>query len=216
MQKGLLLLGFLFSSILAFANVSEQNIDSVNVVSVAPDSTLVESRDSVVADSAIIVEHKADSLVIVADSIVSDSLANVGDTLVVDTLSAVRDSLASVADTLDKKTRTDSTELVKKVMWKYRCDSIANIYQKALANLAYQRRAALRTSSSGEVLDAYSLRLAFPPTFYSSSVLQQFMVGDALSANDPNILRMNMVNDALANMYVNKPELVVQDRKSVV
>lgn len=224
MQKGLLLLGFLFSSILAFANVSGQNIDTVNVVSVAPDSTLVESSDSVVADSAIIVEHKADSLVIVADSIVSDSLANIGDTLVVDTLSGVRDSLvnvadtlsgvrdslANVADTLNKKARTDSTELVKKVLWNYRSDSIANIYQKALAHLAYQRRAALRTSSSGEVLDAYSLRLAFPPTFYSSSVLQQFMVGDALSANDPNILRMYMVNDALANMYVNKPELVVQ------
>lgn len=216
MQKGLLLLGFLFSSIFALANASVHSVDTVNIVSVAPDSALVVGNDSVISDG-----HKADSLVSVTDSLAMDSLAAIADSLAVDSLAVdslagVADSLALSADTLDGKARTDSTELVKRVMWKYRCDSIANIYQKALVHLVYQRNAELKSSSSGEVLDAYSLRLAFPPTFYSSSVLQQFMVGDALSANDPNILRMYMVNDALANMYVNKPELVVQTDDQVL
>jgi hypothetical protein len=58
--------------------------------------------------------------------------------------------------------------------------------------------------------DAYSLRMMLPPTFYSSSVLQQFSAVETDIYADQHLLHMYMVNDAFANMYVNNPALVVQ------
>ena len=49
-----------------------------------------------------------------------------------------------------------------------------------------------------------------PPTFYSSSVLQQFTADMTEGTTDPNLMRMYMLNDAFAKMYVNKPEIVEQ------
>ena len=104
----------------------------------------------------------------------------------------------------------DSTRLSKKVSWRYRVDSIADLYGKTLTSLAIQSRAEIAHPSSEKKVDAYSLRMVLPPTFYSSSVLQQFSVNENDIYADPNLLRMYMVNDAFANMYVNNPSIVVQ------
>ena len=104
----------------------------------------------------------------------------------------------------------DSTRLSKKVSWRYRVDSIADLYGKTLTGLAIQSRADIAHPSSETKVDAYSLRMVLPPTFYSSSVLQQFSVNENDIYADPYLLRMYMVNDAFANMYVNNPGIVVQ------
>lgn len=106
--------------------------------------------------------------------------------------------------------KADSTELAKRAEWTFRADSTALVYQGELNNLISRRNASLSAPMYKKPLDAYSLRLVLPPTFYSSSVLQQFSAtGDAVS-EDPNLMRMFMVNDALAKMYVNTPGVVVQ------
>lgn len=231
MQKSFLFIGFLFSSLFAFANVSGEKTDSLTNTNQAPDSTLIERKDTLLADSAtvdtVMIGQGTDSLglgarvdslgnLIPADSLITDSLLRdslltdslVADTLVADTLAA--DSVAADSLAADSVAIADSVQLVKKITWRHRTDSITNLYQNVLMCLVRQRNQDLRNPSHGEVLDAYSLRLAFPPTFYSSSVLQQFVASDELSCNDPNLLRMSLVNDALARMYVNKPELVIQ------
>ena len=104
----------------------------------------------------------------------------------------------------------DSTELSKRVVWRFGVDSIADLYGKEMKELVKQRNIALRNIPYIRPLDVYSLRMSLPPTFYSSSVLQQFEVGRFDIYKDPNILRMVMVNDALAHMYVHRPELVEQ------
>lgn len=106
--------------------------------------------------------------------------------------------------------KEDSTELKKRVVWRYRVDSIADVYGKTLARLAVQHDTKITKSPYEKMVDAYSLRMVLPPTFYSSSVLQQFSVMETDIYADPNLLRMHMVNDAFANMYVNNPGLVVQ------
>jgi hypothetical protein len=50
--------------------------------------------------------------------------------------------------------------------------------------------------------------MMLPPTFYSSSVYQQFSVGDPAIYADSNLIRMYLVNNALAQMYVNSPGIV--------
>lgn len=106
--------------------------------------------------------------------------------------------------------KEDSTELKKRVVWRYRVDSIADVYGKTLTRLAVQHDTKIAKSPYEKIVDAYSLRMVLPPTFYSSSVLQQFSVMETDIYADPNLLRMHMVNDAFANMYVNNPGLVVQ------
>ena len=106
--------------------------------------------------------------------------------------------------------KEDSTELKKRVVWRYRVDSIADVYGKTLTRLAVQYDTKITKSPYEKMVDAYSLRMVLPPTFYSSSVLQQFSVMETDIYADPNLLRMHMVNDAFANMYVNNPGLVVQ------
>lgn len=106
--------------------------------------------------------------------------------------------------------KEDSTELKKRVVWRYHVDSIADVYGKTLTRLAVQYDTKIAKSPYEKMVDAYSLRMVLPPTFYSSSVLQQFSVMETDIYADPNLLRMHMVNDAFANMYVNNPGLVVQ------
>ncbi len=106
--------------------------------------------------------------------------------------------------------KEDSTELKKRVVWRYRVDSIADVYGKTLTRLAVQHDTKIAKSPYEKMVDAYSLRMVLPPTFYSSSVLQQFSVMETDIYADPNLLRMHIVNDAFANMYVNNPGLVVQ------
>lgn len=106
--------------------------------------------------------------------------------------------------------KEDSTELKKRVVWRYRVDSIADVYGKTLTRLPVQHDTKIAKSPYEKMVDAYSLRMVLPPTFYSSSVLQQFSVMETDIYADPNLLRMHMVNDAFANMYVNNPGLVVQ------
>lgn len=135
----------------------------------------------------------------VADTIQCDSIRMEEDKEETDTM-----------DVVTLKRRTEGPEQMKEVCWEYKVDSIASLYGKMLTNLVMQRNYSLGHVMYAKPLDAYSLLVAFPPTFYSSSVLQQFIANDIASCTDPNLLRMYMVNDAMARMYVNRPEVVVQ------
>ena len=68
----------------------------------------------------------------------------------------------------------DSTMLSKSVAWRYSVDSIADVYGKKIEELVHQRNRAIRLNTYKRPLDVYALRMSLPPTFYSSSVLQQF------------------------------------------
>ena len=104
----------------------------------------------------------------------------------------------------------DSTMLSKSVVWRYSVDSIADIYGKKMEELVHQRNKAIRQNTYKRPLDVYALRMSLPPTFYSSSVLHQFSAERPDIHTDKSLARMYMVDDALAKMYVNKPELVTQ------
>ncbi len=106
--------------------------------------------------------------------------------------------------------KTDSTTMSTAVVWRYRTDSTAQKYGNELTKLTQQRRTGIVTSTSQKRADAYSLRMFLPPTFYSSSVLQQFSTSTNTTLTDANLVRMYMVNDAFANMYVNSPGSIVQ------
>ena len=109
----------------------------------------------------------------------------------------------------------DSTMLSKSVVWRYSVDSIADIYGKKMEELVHQRNKAIRQNTYKRPLDVYALRMSLPPTFYSSSVLQQFSAETPDICTDKSLLRMYLVNDALASMYVNRPEIVVQTDSQV-
>lgn len=104
----------------------------------------------------------------------------------------------------------DSVILSKPLAWRFRVDSIANEYGKTLSNMAILHEAEISHSGREKKPDAYSLRMMLPPTFYSSSVLQQFSAVETDIYADQHLLHMYMINDAFANMYVNNPALVVQ------
>ena len=104
----------------------------------------------------------------------------------------------------------DSVILSKPIAWRFRVDSIANVYGKTLSNMAILHEAEMSHSGREKKPDAYSLRMMLPPTFYSSSVLQQFSAVETDFYADQHLLHMYMINDAFANMYVNNPALVVQ------
>lgn len=106
--------------------------------------------------------------------------------------------------------REDSVILSKPLAWRFRVDSIANVYGKTLSNMAILHETEISHSGREKKPDAYSLRMMLPPTFYSSSVLQQFSAVETDIYADQHLLHMYMVNDAFANMYVNNPALVVQ------
>ena len=109
----------------------------------------------------------------------------------------------------------DSTMLSKSVVWRYSVDSIADIYGKKMEELVHQRNKAIRQNTYKRPLDVYALRMSLPPTFYSSSVLQQFSAETPDIRTDRSLVRMYLVNDALASMYVNRPEIVVQTDSQV-
>jgi hypothetical protein len=109
----------------------------------------------------------------------------------------------------------DSTMLSKSVVWRYSVDSIADIYGKKMEELVHQRNKAIRQNTYKRPLDVYALRMSLPPTFYSSSVLQQFSAETPDIRTDRSLVRMYLVNDALACMYVNRPEKVVQTDSQV-
>ena len=109
----------------------------------------------------------------------------------------------------------DSTMLSKSVVWRYSVDSIADIYGKKMEELVHQRNKVIRQNTYKRPLDVYALRMSLPPTFYSSSVLQQFSAETPDIRTDKSLVRMYLVNDALANMYVNRPEIIVQTDSQV-
>ena len=109
----------------------------------------------------------------------------------------------------------DSTMLSKSVVWRYSVDSIADIYGKKMEELVHQRNKAIRQNTYKRPLDVYALRMSLPPTFYSSSVLQQFSAETPDIRTDRSLVRMYLVNDALASMYVNRPEIIVQTDSQV-
>ncbi len=91
---------------------------------------------------------------------------------------------------------------------------MAYYYSQELARLMYERRHAAQSTIPMNT-DAYNMRMVMPPTFYSSSVLQQFHNSEAAQTTDVRIMSMNMVNDAFARLYVNKPGVVTQMESSL-
>lgn len=110
---------------------------------------------------------------------------------------------------------TDSVELPTRIAWRYGVDSTAYKYGKQLTELIQIRQARIAAPLSVRRPNAYNLRMALPPTFYSSSVLQQFSTSWEPAPADMHLTSMYMVNDALANMYVNRPDLVVQTDSNI-
>lgn len=106
--------------------------------------------------------------------------------------------------------RNDSTEMTNVVAWNYRVDSIANSYGRELEELVARRDASLHGSANSKPLNAYGLRMALPPTFYSSSVLQQFSANEPDTKSDINLMCMHLIDDAYARMYVRNPGVIVQ------
>ncbi len=122
------------------------------------------------------------------------------------------DSTAHRASTTRK---ADSTEHITSVGWRYSVDTTAYTYGQQLAQLMQQRRSGVLAPTSHKKADAYSLRMILPPTFYSSSVLQQFSATESREYADTKIMSMYMVNNAFANMYVRKPGTVTQMESKV-
>ncbi len=104
----------------------------------------------------------------------------------------------------------DTTALSTLVEHNYGTDSIADMYGSMLAELVQARRTQAMMQTGDKRPSAYGLRMFMPPTFYSSSVLQQFSTSGEIDSDDVHIVGMYMVNNALANMYVNQPDAVVQ------
>ncbi|MCM1371545.1 MAG: DUF3078 domain-containing protein [Bacteroides sp.] len=111
--------------------------------------------------------------------------------------------------------RTDSAELSKRIVWRYGIDSTAYRYGQKMTELIRTRQTRLLTPASPKHPDAYCLRMALPPTFYSSSILQQFSTSLDAAPEDVHLVSMYLVNDAFANMYVNRPGLVVQTDSNI-
>lgn len=112
----------------------------------------------------------------------------------------------AIGDTIVKT--SDAALTVTTVKWRSKVDTIALRYGRQMTDLITRRQARLQTPTSSVRPNAYSLRMILPPTFYSSSVLQQFSTSRATSLSDTRLMGMYMVNDAFANMYVRKPGLV--------
>lgn len=108
------------------------------------------------------------------------------------------------------RSRRDSTELSARINWRYGVDSTAYRYGRKMTDLILQRQRNILAPVAPKPLDAYNMRISMPPTFYSSSILQQFSTSHGAYPNDLHLAGMYMVNDAFANMYVNSPELVTQ------
>lgn len=155
------------------------------------------------------------------DSLQVDSIAMAKDTVVVvkDSTIVTEDSLRIAEATEEhivKDTVVGDKKTIKQtVTWEYRADSIATAYQKAFLILLQQRNSRLANPPYLNPLDVYSMRIAMPPTFYASSVLQQFNASDIDKCVDPQLIRMYMVNNALAKLYVRQPELVKQTDEQV-
>ena len=162
------------------------------------------------------------------DSLQMDSIAMAGDTVEVveDSIQVAEDSVkiaedstriaeAAVEHPVKDTIVSDKKAVAQTVSWQYRADSIAMAYQKAFLILLQRRNSRLASPPYLNQLGVYSMRIAMPPTFYASSVLQQFNASDIDDCTDPQLIRMYMVNTALAKMYVRHPELVQQTDEQV-
>ena len=133
------------------------------------------------------------------DSLLVDSIAMAKDTVVVvkDSTIVTEDSLRIAEATEEhivKDTVVGDKKTIKQtVTWQYRADSIATVYQKAFLVLLQHRNSRLANPPYLKPLDVYSMRIAMPPTFYASSVLQQFNASDIDKCVDPQLIRMYMV-----------------------
>lgn len=120
---------------------------------------------------------------------------------------ALQDSTSYQGKTVS---RADSTVLNSRVKWRYGVDSTAYRYGQQLTELIHQHQIGPFSSKAPRRPDAYTLRMALPPTFYSSSIFQQFSTVSGTYPEDVHLTSMYLVNDAFANMYVNSPQLVTQ------
>lgn len=112
--------------------------------------------------------------------------------------------------------KADSVFVYEETELKSSLDSISDVYNSKLTALVKQRNILLQKEPQNVVPDAYSIRLLMPPTFFSSSVLQQFVVDTTQCNNDPKLMRLTMLNDAFAKMYVNNPGIVEQTEDDIM
>lgn len=111
--------------------------------------------------------------------------------------------------------RDDDRRMVRTMIWRTKVDSIAGVCGRSLQQLVAERDSALSAEGNGDGLDVYSLRMVLPPTFYSSSVLQQFSASSQPGNSDVNLMRMYMLNESFARMYAADPSLVEQTDEEV-
>lgn len=114
------------------------------------------------------------------------------------------------------ETWNDGHKLTQRLHWRHRADSTANVYGRTLNLLVAKRDSSLAAVSEKKGTDAYSLRMTLPPTFYASSVLQQFSATSKPGSADVNLVRMYMINEAFARMYAHNPSLVEQTDEDVL
>lgn len=112
-------------------------------------------------------------------------------------------------------TKREDRELNRGMRWGSRVDSLAIEYAKKLDLLVSERNSALLSPGAAVRPDVYSLRMTLPPTFYSSTVLQQFSAAPVSGSRDAKIMRMYLLDAAFARMYANNAALVVQTDEQV-
>ena len=89
-------------------------------------------------------------------------------------------------------------------------DTTMQRYQQMLVQLATERDSLLANPSTRTRPDAYSLRLVAPIAVYKSALMQQFSAQTVDVGTDKMLIRNQMINDALAHIYVQSPQLVLQ------
>lgn len=89
-------------------------------------------------------------------------------------------------------------------------DTTMRHYEKEFQRLTRERDSLLATPSTLISPDGYSMRLIAPTTVYSSALMQQFSAQMPDVGQDESLVRSQLVNDALARLYIQNPQLVGQ------
>ena len=91
--------------------------------------------------------------------------------------------------------------------------SLLRQYEAALQFLADQRDSANASVVAVPVPDAYFFQMLSAPTLYAAPMHQ--MVGETTEATDPEMLRLQAINRALARLYTGYPYLVRQTEAEI-
>ncbi len=222
----------------ATANSVKALFDSTQTVSAAARDSFLHRLDSIQADSLRLDSIKNDSIPVdsiridslLPDSIQIDSLVNdtltqgvdsllpetqLADSLQLDSLikqviSLRLDSLQ--ADSLLKDSlRLDSIEKAKKIQQKPDTLLIISKHYKEMMEKYVVFRDSVNENLTLKVPDAYYSQLLSAPTYYGAVLHQVLARPDSLlQADDPKLKRRVASYNALAQLYVQHPELVTQ------